>query len=175
MLPSLLWQQARRKTQTEELISKMKTDSIPQAGSDCQERLVNGSFTPGPWKADGYTVRQSGQRGTRMIADVCYTGPHHTPPDEYPKICRIADEANARLIAAAPDLLAALQNLENDDGSIPAHAWNLCQAAISKAIPSANVADQTPAALDSANTTGSSSRLAASVLFVLGCSWWFLL
>ena len=40
---------------------------------------------------------------------------------------------------------------------------------------SANVADQTPAALDSANTTGSSSRLAASVLFVLGCSWWFLL
>lgn len=39
----------------------------------------------------------------------------------------------------------------------------------------ANVADQTPAALDSANTTGSSSRLAASVLFVLGCSWWFLL
>lgn len=38
-----------------------------------------------------------------------------------------------------------------------------------------NVADQTPAALDSANTTGSSSRLAASVLFVLGCSWWFLL
>ncbi len=138
MLPSLLWQQARRKTQTEELISKMKTDSIPQAGSDCQERLVNGSFTPGPWKADGYNVRQSGQRGTRMIADVCYTGPHHTPPDEYPKSCRIADEANARLIAAAPDLLAALQNLENDDGSIPAHAWNLCQAAISKAIPSAN-------------------------------------
>lgn len=40
---------------------------------------------------------------------------------------------------------------------------------------SENASDQTPAALDSANTTGSSSRLAASVLFVLGCSWWFLL
>lgn len=38
-----------------------------------------------------------------------------------------------------------------------------------------NVSDQTPAALDSANTTDASSRLAASVLFVIGFSWWFLL
>jgi hypothetical protein len=41
--------------------------------------------------------------------------------------------ANARLISAAPDLLEALTNLENDGGSIPSHAWNLCQTAISKA------------------------------------------
>ena len=41
--------------------------------------------------------------------------------------------ANARLIAAAPDLLDALKNLENDDGSIPAHAWELVQSAIAKA------------------------------------------
>jgi hypothetical protein len=46
-----------------------------------------------------------------MIADICYTGPHHTPPDEYPPSCRLADEANARLIAAAPDLLTALTGL----------------------------------------------------------------
>jgi hypothetical protein len=37
------------------------------------------------------------------------------------------------LLAAAPDLLEALKNLENDDGSIPAHAWNLVQSAIAKA------------------------------------------
>ena len=69
------------------------------------------THTPGPWIADGYYVRQSGISGTRMIADVCYTGPHHTPPDEYPKICRFADESNAQIIAAAPELLEALQML----------------------------------------------------------------
>lgn len=47
-----------------------------------------------------------------MIADVCYTGPHHTPPEEYPKSCRLVDEANARLIAAAPDLLQAMLAIE---------------------------------------------------------------
>jgi hypothetical protein len=57
--------------------------------------------TPGPWKADGYDVRQSSKVGSRMIA---YTGPHHTPDSEYPKACRMADEVNARLIASAPEL-----------------------------------------------------------------------
>lgn len=38
------------------------------------------------------------------------------------------------LIAAAPDMLEALQNLENDDGStMPATAWELVQKAIAKA------------------------------------------
>ena len=43
------------------------------------------------------------------------------------------DAANARLVAAAPELLEALQNLENDDGRIPDHAWAMVQAAIAKA------------------------------------------
>ena len=70
---------------------------------------MSAKHTPGPWKADGYHVRQSGQLGSRAIADVAYTGPHHTTPDEYPKSCRIVDEANARLIAGGPELLEALQ------------------------------------------------------------------
>jgi hypothetical protein len=61
--------------------------------------------TPGPWVADGYNVKQP--RG-RYIA---YTGPSHTPEDIYPKSCAMEDKANANLIAAAPDLLAALEEL----------------------------------------------------------------
>lgn len=37
------------------------------------------------------------------------------------------------LISAAPDMLEALQNLENDDNSIPEHAWKMVQDAIRKA------------------------------------------
>ncbi len=43
-------------------------------------------------------------------------------------------EQNAKLFAAAPDLLEALQNLENDDGErMPATAWTMVQDAIAKA------------------------------------------
>lgn len=42
-------------------------------------------------------------------------------------------EANAQLIAAAPDMLEALKNIENDDKHMPETAWNLIQAAIAKA------------------------------------------
>ena len=42
--------------------------------------------------------------------------------------------ANAKLIAAAPELLEALQNIENDNGSIPATIWKLRNEAINKAL-----------------------------------------
>jgi len=41
--------------------------------------------------------------------------------------------ANAILMASAPEMLEALRNLENDNGSIPRHAWKLVQDAIAKA------------------------------------------
>ena len=44
-----------------------------------------------------------------------------------------ASEANAQLIAAAPDMLEALQNIENDDNHMPRSAWDLIQTAIAKA------------------------------------------
>tara|TARA_R110000868_G_scaffold267260_1_gene526551 strand:+ start:204 stop:764 length:561 start_codon:yes stop_codon:yes gene_type:complete len=99
---------------TPSVTRSVKTES-PRAGSKMERgggETMN-AHTPGPWKSDGYHVRQSGQSGTRMIADVCYTGPHHTPPDEYPVSCRIADEANARLIASSPELLEALREQES--------------------------------------------------------------
>ena len=43
-------------------------------------------------------------------------------------------KANAKLIAAAPDLLEALMNIENDNGAIPANIWEMRNAAIEKAL-----------------------------------------
>ena len=49
-------------------------------------------------------------------------------PMSLPEAQRVATMANA-----APDMLAALENLESDDGAIPDHAWALVQQAIAKA------------------------------------------
>ena len=45
----------------------------------------------------------------------------------------VGNKEIAQLISAAPDLLEACRNLENDDGSIPEHAWKKVQDAINKA------------------------------------------
>ncbi len=42
-------------------------------------------------------------------------------------------EKDVTLISAAPDMLEALQNLENDNNAIPEHAWKMVQDAIKKA------------------------------------------
>jgi hypothetical protein len=81
--------------------------------------------TPGPWKwfetEDG-RCRINPEGGGLVIAECAVMEPFSEE-----------QRSNARLIAAAPDLLEALKNLENDDGIIPAHAWNLVQSAIAKA------------------------------------------
>lgn len=63
----------------------------------------------GDWteSEDGYTIR-IGTDG-RIVA---YTGPHHTPPEQYPESCRREDLANGRLIRDAPKLLARCLELE---------------------------------------------------------------
>ena len=57
-------------------------------------------FTPGPWRTTGTNVRA----GDALI---CYAMNHHANAEtpEHEKL------ANARLIAAAPDLLLALERL----------------------------------------------------------------
>ena len=57
-------------------------------------------FTPGPWRTTGINVRA----GDALI---CYATNHHANA-ETPEPKKLA---NARLIAAAPDLLLALQRL----------------------------------------------------------------
>ena len=50
--------------------------------------------TPEKWVREDYVVRQ---KHGRVVADF---GPHHTPPNEYPKSCKIQDERNADYAAA---------------------------------------------------------------------------
>lgn len=85
--------------------------------------------TPGPWR--------SGKWGASIIASTPIQGGINGSDavESYGGhlIAESISECNMTLIIAAPDLLAALQNLENDDGKIPEHAWALIQSAIAKA------------------------------------------
>ena len=76
--------------------------------------------TPGPWIVNRHYIEsESGLCRARIaiIDDGAGTNP----------------KANAALIAAAPDMLQALENLENDDRAIPDHAWMMVKDAIDKA------------------------------------------
>lgn len=82
--------------------------------------------TPGPWTTDGNA--HSGD------LDVISPAGRITLID-----CEFSDEpeevltANARLIAAAPDLLAALMDVLDADGDLDAMDFNRYRAAIAKA------------------------------------------
>lgn len=66
------------------------------------------SFTPGPWEVgpvDDTVVTHLGADGIRY--EVAAIDGDYNDPDTWPTM-----EANARLIAAAPDMLAALEKAE---------------------------------------------------------------
>ena len=89
--------------------------------------------TQGPWQVAEAGSWKDGIRTSkeyfvrRPDDDVAIASEILNPEDSTPS------EANANLIAAAPDMLEALENLENDDGSIPAFAWDMVKTAIAKA------------------------------------------
>ena len=87
--------------------------------------------TPGPWKADGVNV----------FAEADW---HGTPVAAVSVVGKPAHKANARLIAAGPELLKACEfavlalkdHIQYDDGeSLERDAFNAAQAAIAKAEP----------------------------------------
>jgi hypothetical protein len=80
--------------------------------------------TPGPWDFEGFE---------QVAGNGVFYGGLIVGDDGETVVAQCVAAHNARLIAAAPELLEALKNLENDDGSIPAHAWALVQSAIAKA------------------------------------------
>lgn len=105
------------------------------------ERLQSLSHTPGPWQmGDGFSVDDQctiignlddeGGNGHTVICDV------NEDPDAY--------YANARLIAAAPDLYEALRLLVADVADYPAwqrpcHALDAARAALAKAVPNVSL------------------------------------
>jgi len=82
--------------------------------------------TPGPWEE-----KPNAEYPQKKIDIVTTEWPHY----DIAEVIGGMDgfRVNARLIAAAPDMLEALENIENDDGQMPVSAWNLIQAAIDKA------------------------------------------
>lgn len=80
---------------------------------------MSAQHTPGPWMVRSY---DSSSVGTKDYMTAIIYGEN-----------REEETANANLIAAAPDLLEALETLENDDNSIPSFAWDMVQSAIAKA------------------------------------------
>jgi hypothetical protein len=95
---------------------------------------MNNKHTLAPWKVNHRkenTVEITGNKlnwNKHCDREICTLFGATDRLDEIDEL-----KANARLISAAPDMLEALQNLENDDNSIPAHAWKMVQDAIKKA------------------------------------------
>ena len=83
--------------------------------------------TPGPWDTDTSTGWVGLRGNYRVIARVRRTSPHGAAD--------LGEEgnANARLIAAAPDLLEALRFIAENDVSAPGLAQGIAAAAIAKA------------------------------------------
>lgn len=85
--------------------------------------MSTAKHTPGPWRVENRLVRATKHK---QICEVPAYGVVHGK----------VDEANARLIAAAPELLEALVNLlavHECEGGTKYHAGDIARAAISKA------------------------------------------
>lgn len=84
--------------------------------SPAEEKSSEARHTPGPWRLE--TESRDAQRGSDLLVtdaeggysiadcDTAFPGSGGMHPDEYARA-----QANARLIAAAPDLLEALRSL----------------------------------------------------------------
>ena len=106
--------------------------------------MLEKKFTPGTWeqshrkKRNGmYSTEVYDKESKETIATIAWYAmpPQREPVEgEYKIVTHTYREANAKLIAAAPELLEALLNIENDDNSIPETIWDLRNAAIKKAL-----------------------------------------
>lgn len=82
------------------------------------------SYTPGPWTIEPhgkgfalYSGRDAMHHGMNLV---CLSEPDSNW------------EANARLIAAAPEMFELLETIENDDCAIPAWLWDKIQEVVKR-------------------------------------------
>lgn len=88
--------------------------------------------TPGNWNASigkAIRVKTYADVGDQVIVAGVYTA----GTDGSNGISREEAIANAFLMAAAKDMKAALESIENDDGRIPEAIWDLRNKALAKA------------------------------------------
>lgn len=71
---------------------------------------MSAKHTPGPWEIDWYICREGNEELWRVPRSI---GPAHVDHNHWAGKHIAVDEANARLIAAAPDLLFQLQAAAN--------------------------------------------------------------
>lgn len=99
---------------------------------------MSGAFTPGPWSADFHNECRDGGRYITHVTGGNQLVPIAAVPTGVEGYGREEGRANARLIAAVPDLLEALRNLADrhflNGGSLTEPAYLAARAAISKAL-----------------------------------------
>lgn len=90
---------------------------------------MKAKHTPGPWES----FQGSNKKDSEDVQ--IYIDNGNALDFIYNRIATVYDWKNAAIIRAAPDMLEALQNIENDDNSIPKPIWGMIQNAIKKAKP----------------------------------------
>ena len=83
-------------------------------------------FTKGKWGISSNNPDQIESQDGINICD-CWSMGDNRFPDE------LEMKANALLISKAPEMLEVLENIENDNGSIPAFMWEMIKKVIKQA------------------------------------------
>jgi len=83
--------------------------------------MSNTKFTKGDWRVDYYTSIDQTIRVNKGNIIIC----HNNASTEW--------EANAHLIAAAPEMYDLLSTIENDNEQVPEWLWNKIQETLAKA------------------------------------------
>ena len=86
--------------------------------------------TPGPWKAKKWVGTDPYDDPDRPFVEV---GNVHWSPKNWKPAAAIKQTANARLIAAAPELLEALEQIANRGVPVQQEEHRIARAAIAKA------------------------------------------